>query len=284
MAVPLKSKDQIVGAIAVAKRDPTPFSNRQVDLISTFARQAVIAIDNARLFEAEQERSQELRDSVAQLEALGRVGQIISSSLDRTEVLQTVLENATRMADAGGGTIYVYDEEVDAFVLAAGYNMSDEHIAQVRQQPIRMGEPVIGECVEQHRAVQVEDLSNYDGGETPLIDILLRTGVRSVLAIPLLYQDEAIGALVIRRNYPGVYAPETIQLLEAFAAQSTIALNNASLFKEVDETGRALAVASEHKSQFLANMSHELRTPLNAILGYTELIQDGIYGEPEKSL
>jgi GAF domain-containing protein/anti-sigma regulatory factor (Ser/Thr protein kinase) len=282
--VPLINKGKAIGAISVALPQPTKFDRSQIELVETFARQAVIAIENARLFEAEQQRRRELQESVAQLEALGSVGQAVSSSLDLQLVLQTVLENAARMANAGGGTIYVFDGEANEFVLAAGHNMSEEHIEQVRAQPIRRGEPVIGECADHQRAVQIEDLNEYDGAKTPLVEILIRGGVRSVLAIPLLHQKEVIGAFVIRRNYPGPYAPETIQLLEAFAAQSAIAVNNASLFKEVEETGLALAVASEHKSQFLANMSHELRTPLNAILGYTELIQDGIYGEPEKKV
>ena len=89
--------------------------------------------------------------------------------------------------------------------------------------------------------------------------------------------------LVVRRRAPGAFSQNTVELVQTFAAQSVLAIQNARLFHEIEDKGRELEVASQHKSQFLANMSHELRTPLNAILGYTELILDEIYGEaPEK--
>ena len=97
--------------------------------------------------------------------------------------------------------------------------------------------------------------------------------------MPLLHQDRAIGALLVRRRRPGAFAPEIVNLLQTFASQSSLAIYNARLFHEIEQKSQQLAVASQHKSQFLANMSHELRTPLNAILGYTELMQDGLYGE-----
>ena len=232
-----------------------------------------------------QARTKELARSVEELKSLGEVGQAVSSTLDMGTVLQTVLENAARMAFASGGTIYVYDKAAQEFHLEAGHNMSEEHTARVKAQPIRMGEPVVGECAAKRAAVQIEDLTLADRGRTPLLDILMRAGVRSILALPLLHQGEVIGALVVRRIYAGAFTPETVRLLEAFAAQSSIAVNNARLFKEVEETGRALAVASQHKSQFVANMSHELRTPLAAMLGYAELLQDGAFGAlPEKSI
>ena len=109
---------------------------------------------------------------------------------------------------------------------------------------------------------------------SPLIDILRRAGVRAVLAVPLLHQDEVIGALIVRRNQPGAFSPEIVRLIEAFAAQSAIAVHNARLFHEIEEKGRQLEIASQHKSQFVANMSHELRTPLAAMLGYAELLQE----------
>jgi signal transduction histidine kinase len=119
---------------------------------------------------------------------------------------------------------------------------------------------------------------------TPVNDLILSEGYRAILIVPLLRPDQVVGALVVRRKAPGKFAQSTIDLLETFADQSVVAIQNARLFSEIEEKGKQLAVASQHKSQFLANMSHELRTPLNAILGYTELILDGIYGEaPEKA-
>jgi GAF domain-containing protein len=186
------------------------------------------------------------------------------------------------MTYAGGGTIYVFDNASGQFWLEAGHNMSEEHIARVRAQPIRVGDSVVGECAARRSAVQITDLALAP--PAPLLDILQRAGVRAVLAVPLMHQGEVIGALIVRRNEPGEFSVETIRLLESFAAQSAIAVHNARLFKEVEEKGRQLALANQQKSQFVANMSHELRTPLAAILGYAELLNEGIYGTlPDQS-
>ena len=181
------------------------------------------------------------------------------------------------MSDTGGGAIYVLDEARGELVLEAGHNMTEEHLAAVREHPIRLGDPVVGECAERGEAVQVADIGQ--AGTYPLFDVLQRAGFRALLAVPLLHQGRAIGALLVRRRRPGAFAPETVNLLQAFASQSSLAIYNARLFREIEQKSQQLAVASQHKSQFLANMSHELRTPLNAILGYTELMQDGLYGE-----
>jgi signal transduction histidine kinase len=125
--------------------------------------------------------------------------------------------------------------------------------------------------------LQIADLHDQPASE--VLDMVVRAGFRALLIIPLLGAERIVGALVVRRKRPGEFPKQTIDLLQTFAAQSVLAIQNARLFQEIEDKSRQLAVASQHKSQFLANMSHELRTPLNAILGYTELILDDIYGE-----
>jgi signal transduction histidine kinase len=140
----------------------------------------------------------------------------------------------------------------------------------------------VGQCAERREAVQIDDLTK--ARPHPLFEIHLQAGVRALLAVPLVHQSELIGALVVRRKRVGAFAQETVNLLQSFAAQSAVAIQNARLFRELEQKGRELEAASRHKSEFLANMSHELRTPLNAVLGYAELIQDGIYGEVPKKM
>ena len=278
LAVPLLREGDAIGAFMIRRKEVRPFSDKQIELLKTFADQAVIAIENSRLFEAEQASKRELARSVEELESLGKVSQAVNSSLELDKVLPTILEHACAMSYAGVGTVYVFDKTTSVFRLAAAHNMSDEHIAMVRAQPMRLNSAVVGECAMRREVVQVADLSS--AAPSPLLDILLRTGVRAVLAVPLLHQAEVVGVLVVRRNQPGTFSPEVIRLVEAFATQSAIAVENARLFGEIAQKSRELEIASQHKSQFVANMSHELRTPLAAILGYAELMQEGFY-EPQ---
>jgi signal transduction histidine kinase len=119
----------------------------------------------------------------------------------------------------------------------------------------------------------------------PLRDITLSAGFKSVLIVPLLGQDEILGALVLQRHTAGDFPASTVGLMQTFAHQSVLAMNNARLFREVDQKRRELAIANDHKAQFFANMSHELRTPLNGMLGFSELLVDGLYGQlPERAL
>src|SRR5262245_9420852 len=273
LAVPLLLKGEPIGVISMSRTRVAPFDEKQIALIESFADQAVIAIENSRLFEAEQASKRELARSVEELESLGKVSQAVNSSLELDKVLPTILEHACAMSYAGGGTVYVFDKTTGEFRLAAAHNMSDEHIAMVRAQPMRLNSAVVGDCATRREVVQVAELSS--AAPSPLLDILVRTGVRAVLAVPLLHQAEVVGVLVVRRNQPGTFSPEVIRLVEAFATQSAIAVENARLFGEIAQKSRELEIASQHKSQFVANMSHELRTPLAAILGYAELMQEG---------
>jgi signal transduction histidine kinase len=222
-------------------------------------------------------RTHELAQSVAELRALGEVSQAVNSTLDFEEVLNTIVAKAVQLSDTDAGAIYDFNEEKDEFGLRATYGMDEALIAEIKERHIRLGDAGIGHAAAQRSPIQIADVRAEGGSE--VLDVVVRAGFRSLLIVPLLGAEKIVGALVVRRKRPGEFSKQTIDLLQTFAAQSVLAIQNARLFREIEDKGRQLEIASQHKSQFLANMSHELRTPLNAILGYTELIMDDIYGE-----
>jgi signal transduction histidine kinase len=282
VTVPMLKEGEMIGAIAIFRQEVRPFTDKQVELLTNFANQAVIAIENVRLLNELRARTDDLARSVGELQALGEVSQAVNSTLDLEQVLTTIVQRAVQLSRTDAGAIYVFDEARQEFKLRATYGMSDQMIIAITDRHISTGDAHIGPAATQRKPVQVPDIEKEP--LTPVNEINLREGFRAVLIIPLLRPDAIVGALVVRRKQPGEFPQSTIDLLETFGDQSVVAIQNANLFHEIEEKGKQLAVASQHKSQFLANMSHELRTPLNAILGYTELILDGIYGEtPEKA-
>jgi signal transduction histidine kinase len=229
-----------------------------------------------------EQRTAELGQSVSELRALGEVSQAVNSTLDLETVLTTITQRAVQLSRTDAGAIYVFDEARQEFKLRATYGMSEQMIVALTDRHIGTGDAHIGPATTQRKPIQVPDVTLEP--PAPVNEINLREGYRGLLIVPLLRPEHIVGALVVRRKAPGEFPQPTIDLLETFADQSVVAIQNANLFHEIEEKGKQLAIASQHKSQFLANMSHELRTPLNAILGYTELILDSIYGEvPEKA-
>jgi signal transduction histidine kinase len=276
LAVPLLREGEAVGVILIRRLEVRPFTDKQIALLRTFADQAVIAIENVRLFTELRERTHELTRSVDELKALGEVGQAVSSSLDIQSVLTSIVSHAVELSQTDAGTIYEFNEVEQVFVPRAAYGMSDELVERLRRSNIHIGESGVGQAAAARRAVQIPDLArevNYP------FKFLIEAGYRALLAVPLLREDQVIGGLVVRRKVAGAFPQPIVDLLETFASQSLIAIQNARLFREIDEKGQQLEQASRHKSQFLANMSHELRTPMNAVLGYTDLILDNIFGD-----
>src|SRR6266542_1301468 len=221
-------------------------------------------------------RTQELARSVQELQALGEVSQTVNSTLDLHTVLTTIVAKAVQLSGTDAGTIYTFDESRQEFCLHATHGMTEDMIKAIAAQHITVRDANMGIATTQRRPIQVPDAQK--DRQTPMNDIVLREGYRALLVMPLLRPDRIVGALVVRRKQPGEFPKNIVDLLDTFAAQSVVAIQNARLFREIEEKGRELEIASKHKSRFLANMSHELRTPLNAILGYTELILDSIYG------
>ena len=224
------------------------------------------------------DRTRELSEALSQLRALIEVSQAINSTFELQALLEAILSHACQLADAAGGAIYTFEENSEEFNLAATYGMSPELIEAVRKAHRRLhDDSPLAQSVLKRSPIEVSDLASEP--TYVMRDALLRADVRALLAVPLLREDTIVGALMVRRARPGTFGDSVIDLMQSFASQSALAIQNARLFQEIEDKSRQLETASQHKSQFLANMSHELRTPLNAILGYNELMQDGLYGE-----
>ena len=269
--MPMLRDGEVVGAINVCRREPGRFSEAEVELLKTFADQAVIAIENVRLFKELETRTRELTRSVGELRALGEVGQAVSSSLDLETVLTTIVSQAVQLSGLDGGTVFEYDEGSEEFVQRATTGTAR---VLAGLAVVRKGEGVVGRTALTFEPVEVSDIQVGGAYESQLREALLRAGVRAIIAVPIVREGRLLGGFAVNRNTPGEFPPETVELLRTFATQSALAIQNARLFKEIEAKGRELQVASQHKSEFLANMSHELRTPLNAIIGYSELLEE----------
>ena len=279
LGVPMLREGRVIGAIFVSRRTPGLYTDSQVELLKTFADQAVIAIENVRLFTELGARTRELTRLVSELKALGEVGRAVSSTLDLETVLSTIVSRATELAGMDGGSIWEYDEAREEFHLHATNRLPDELVEVLRATPIRKGEGALGRLAVTGEPVEIPDIADEQSYQSRLRETLVRCGYRSVLTVPLLREDRLLGALAVNRKSAGDFAPQVVELLKTFATQSALAIQNARLFREIEVKSRELEVASRHKSEFLANMSHELRTPLNAIIGFSEVLSERMFGE-----
>ncbi len=281
LVVPLLREGAAIGVIRIRRAEVCPFTEKQIDLVKTFADQAVIAIENVRLFKELDERTNELTRSVGELKALGEVGQAVSSTLDLQTVLSTIVGHAVQLSGTAGGVIYEYDEAAQGFLLRASYRIEKEVVEALQAAPVRVGESAAtGRAAAMRMPVQVPNiLEEREYTATRIRPILAQLGYRSVLAVPLLREERILGALTVWRKEAGNFSPEIVNLLQTFATQSALAIQNARLFREIEDKSRQIEAANRHKSEFLANMSHELRTPLNAIIGFSEVLGERMFGE-----
>jgi signal transduction histidine kinase len=270
LGVPLLREGVLIGVLVLARRSTRPFSDRQIELVRTFADQAVIAIENVRLFDEVQARTEQLGESLQQQTATADVLKVISrSTFDLKSVLQTLVESAGRLCGADYATITRQKDGVLFFAEAYGY--SSEFIEYVKAMPVERGRgTATGRALLEGRVIHIADVladPDYTWAEAQKLG-----GYRTVLAVPMMREDVPMGVLTLTRSEVRPFSEKQIELVSTFADQAAIAIENARLFDEIRDKNRQLAEASEHKSQFVSSMSHELRTPLNAIIGLTEMM------------
>jgi signal transduction histidine kinase/ActR/RegA family two-component response regulator len=277
MGAPMIVDDKVVGAMSIWRNKVSPYGEREMAIVTAFAGQAAMAINGVKLVQELQAGRAELARKVGELEALRNVGEAVSSSLDVDHVLSTIAMYAVELSGTSGGSIMEYDDSERRFAVRSVYRTSPDVVERLRGVRIDIDSTLVGRAALERRPLAVPDLSTVD--LDPHLQILFDDGWRSVVAVPMLREEQIIGSLVVRRKSTGDFTEETLDLLETFASQSALALLNAQLFTTLQERSAELEVASRHKSEFLASMSHELRTPLNAVLGFSEVLLERMFGD-----
>ncbi|MGB8745616.1 MAG: GAF domain-containing protein, partial [Pseudolabrys sp.] len=289
LGVPLLREGLPIGVFTLIRSTARPFTEKQIELAATFADQAVIAIENVRLFEAEQQRTRELSESLEQQTATSEVLKVISSSPGELEpVFNAMLENATRICEAKFGVLFLY--EGDAFRVMALHGAPPAY-AEERHRDPRIGIPegtALARIVETRQTVQVADIQSepvYSNDPQRRAGIIGSAGARTLIMVPMLKDEELIGAIAIFRQEVRPFTNKQIELVTNFAAQAVIAIENGRLLTELRQRTTDLTESLEELrttqdrlvqtqklallGQLTAGIAHEIKNPLNFVNNFS---------------
>jgi signal transduction histidine kinase len=235
----------------------------------------------AESLEREKAKDRALTEAREQQTATSEILRVIASSpTDVRPVFEAILKRAATLCEAQLGHLWLY-EGGEQFRLGAGYGSRPDHLQWLQQGLHRFGRPFFRESGPWRvgQVLDVRDTEPYRRGEPVWIRTADHEGMRTLLAVPLVKDGRLVGSIAVYRREVQPFTDQQTALVQTFADQAVIAIENVRLFKELEVANRELAAASQHKSEFLANMSHELRTPLNAIIGFSEVLSERMFGE-----
>jgi signal transduction histidine kinase len=276
LAVPIRQGEQVIGAIDVVSAQLNAFGELDRDALETLGTQIGIALENARLYDQIQRR-------LLEQGVVHQIGQDLTAILDFRALCETIVQRMNRALRASGCAVAIYEPQHATVRIEADHRLPEDH--QAPNSPLLTGaylalddHPALAGAI---RARQPVTVYRADPRASPEAQTLLEElGNHSQLVVPMVVGERVLGAVDWTDRTPGrVFTPEDIQLARTLVAQAAVAVDNALLFRELEERAAQLAEANRLRSQFLAVISHELRTPMNSIIGFSETLMEGLYGD-----